>query len=86
VVPGAENEARARRVCGYKRRWQAETVNSMMKRNLSSALRGKSDASRRRDLKLKVLVHDLMILHRRRRVETGIPVSFNSFFVSSIVE
>jgi hypothetical protein len=60
----------SRRRCGYTQRWQAETVNSMMKRNLSSALRGKSDASRRRDLKLKVLVHDLMILHRRRRVET----------------
>jgi hypothetical protein len=62
---------RGRRRCGYTQRWQAETVNSMMKRNLGSALRGKTAASRRRDLRLKVLVHDLMILRRRRRVETG---------------
>jgi hypothetical protein len=50
---------RSRRRCGYTQRWQAETVNSMMKRNLGSALRGKTAASRRRDLRLKVLVHDI---------------------------
>jgi hypothetical protein len=61
---------RSRRRCGYTQRWQVETVNSMMKRNLGSALRGKTNRSRRRDLMLKVLVHDLMILHRRKRVET----------------
>ena len=52
---------RSRRRCGYTQRWQAETVNSMMKRNLGSALRGKSSATRQQDLRLKVLVHNLMI-------------------------
>ena len=53
---------RSRRRCGYSQRWQAETVNSMMKRNLGSALRGKTPQSRSRDLRLKVLTHNLMIL------------------------
>jgi hypothetical protein len=61
---------RSRRACGYTQRWQVETVNSMLKRNLGSALRGKTKASRVRDLRLKVLVHNLMILRRKRRVET----------------
>ena len=73
---------RSRRRCGYTQRWQAETVNSMMKRNLGSALRGKTAASRRRDLRLKVLVHDIMILRRQRRVETGqvCPVSISAAY------
>jgi hypothetical protein len=53
---------RSRRRCGYTQRWQCETVNSMMKRNLGSALRGKTSWSRKRDLRLKVLTHNLMIL------------------------
>jgi len=53
---------RSRRRCGYTQRWQAETVNSMIKRNLGSALRGKSNTSRMSDLRLKVLTHNLMIL------------------------
>ena len=53
---------RSRKRCGYTRRWQIETVNSMMKRNLGSELRGKTAASRERDMLLKVLVHDLMVL------------------------
>jgi hypothetical protein len=59
---------RSRRRCGYNRRYQAETVNSMMKRNLGSALGGKTAASRRRDMLLKALTHDLMVL--KPRVET----------------
>ena len=47
------------------------TVNSMIKRNLGSALRGKTPGGRQRDLRLKVLTRDLMILRRQRRVETG---------------
>ena len=66
---------RSRRRCGYTQRWQAETVNSMIKRNLGSALRGKTAGSRLRELRLKVLVHDLMILRRQRRVETGQDIS-----------
>ena len=46
----------------YGQRWQVETVNSMIKRNLGSALRGHTAWSRRRDMALKALTHDLMIL------------------------
>jgi len=46
----------------YSQRWQVETVNSMKKRNLGSALAGKTAASRERDMLLKVLTHDLMVL------------------------
>ena len=52
----------ARRRCGYTQRWQVETVNSMMKRNLGSALSGKTAWSRKRDMRLKALTHDLMVL------------------------
>jgi hypothetical protein len=51
-----------RKRSGYTRRWQVETVNSMMKRNLGSALAGKTAWSRRRDMLLKAIVHDLMVL------------------------
>jgi hypothetical protein len=61
---------RSRKRCGYTQRWQVETVNSMMKRNLGSACRGKTSPSRQRDLRLKVLTHNLMILRRKKRVET----------------
>ena len=37
----------ARRRCGYTQRWQAEMVISMVKRNLGSALRGKTANSRK---------------------------------------
>jgi hypothetical protein len=52
----------SRRRCGYTQRWQVETVNSMMKRNLGSELRGKTAHSRKRDMRLKTLVHDLMVV------------------------
>ncbi len=53
-----------RRRCGYTQRWQAETVVSMIKRNLGSTLAGKTIASRKRDMLLKVLTHDVMIIRR----------------------
>lgn len=53
---------RGRRRSGYTQRWQVETANSMMKRNQGSALAGRSNASRQRDLRLKVLTHNVMIL------------------------
>jgi hypothetical protein len=56
----ATRESRKR--CGYTQRWQVETANSMIKRNLGSALRGRTAWSRRRDMALKALTHDLMIL------------------------
>ncbi len=55
----------SRKRSGYTQRWQVETVNSMMKRNLSSALAGRTAWSRKRDMALKTLVHDLMVLRRR---------------------
>jgi Transposase DDE domain len=51
-----------RKRSGYTSRWQVETVNSMMKRNLGSALAGKSAWSRKRDMLLKTVTHDLMVL------------------------
>ena len=51
-----------RKRSGYTSRWQVETVNSMMKRNLGSALGGKTARRRERDMLLKVLTHDLMVL------------------------
>jgi hypothetical protein len=61
---------RSRRRCGYTQRWQVETVMSMIKRNLGDELRGKTARSRRRDMLLKVLTHNLMIIRRYERVET----------------
>jgi hypothetical protein len=61
---------RSRRRCGYTQRWQAETVVSMIKRNLGSALAGRTADSRKRDMLLKVLTHNVMIIRRQRRVET----------------
>jgi hypothetical protein len=52
----------SRKRCGYTQRWQVETVNSMMKRNLGSELRGKTADTRKQDLRLKTLVHDLMVV------------------------
>jgi DDE family transposase len=57
---------RSRRACGYTQRWQAETVVSMIKRNLGDELRGKTAVSRKREMLLKVLVHDIMIIRRQR--------------------
>jgi Transposase DDE domain len=74
VRPGATLAGRWRRVMkkllstkssrkrsGYTSRWQSETVHSMMKRNLGSALSGKTAHSRKRDLHLKAITHDLMV-------------------------
>jgi hypothetical protein len=50
----------------YGQRWQVETVMSMIKRRQSSATSGRSHWSRRRDLMLMVLTHNIMILFRVR--------------------
>jgi hypothetical protein len=52
--------SRHRRVFGQ--RWQAESVFSRHKRRLGSALFGKSDDSRERECRLRVLTHNLMLL------------------------
>ena len=52
--------SRYRRVFGQ--RWQAESAFSRHKRRLGSALGGRSDESRERECRLRVLTHDLMLL------------------------
>ena len=46
----------------YGQRWQVETVNSMVKRVLGSALRARSYWSQCRELMLRFLTHNVMIL------------------------
>jgi hypothetical protein len=60
----------SRRRCGYTQRWQSETAISMIKRNLGSALRGRTAWSRRRDMASKSLTHDVMILAQLWHRET----------------
>jgi hypothetical protein len=52
--------SRSRRVFGQ--RWQAESAFSRHKRRLGSALYGRSDDSRERECRLRVLTHNLMLL------------------------
>lgn len=47
--------------CHYGQRWQVETVFSMLKRRLGSAVSGRSYWSQCRDLLLRVLTHNVMI-------------------------
>ena len=49
----------------YRKRPQVETVISMMKRNLGSALRGRTHQSRRRDLLLRAVTHNVALPYRR---------------------
>jgi len=46
----------------YGQRWQVETVNSMVKRNLGSFLRARSYWSQCREIMLRLLTHDVMIV------------------------
>ena len=46
----------------YGQRWQIETVNSMMKRNLTSACRSRTAWGRKRDLLLRAITHNLMLI------------------------
>lgn len=46
----------------YGQRWQAESAFSRHKRRLGSSLGGRSDASRERECRLRVLTHNLMLL------------------------
>jgi transposase len=46
----------------YGQRWQAESAFSRHKRRLGSALAGRSDESRQRETRLRVLTHHLMLL------------------------
>jgi hypothetical protein len=46
----------------YRKRPQVETMFSMLKRNLGSALRGRGHWSRMRDLYLRVITHNIMLI------------------------
>jgi len=46
----------------YGQRWQIETVFSMLKRNLGAALRGREHYSQTREIRARILTHNLMIL------------------------
>ena len=46
----------------YGQRWQAETVNSMVKRNLGSACRARTPWGRKRDMLLRAITHNVMII------------------------
>ena len=45
----------------YGQRWQIETVFSMLKRNMGAALRARSYHSQNREIRLRVLTHNLAI-------------------------
>jgi hypothetical protein len=47
---------------GYGQRWQSETVFSMIKRRLATAVQGRSYGSQCRELWLLTITHNLMIL------------------------
>ncbi len=49
----------------YGQRWQVETVNSMIKRAMGSALRARTYWSQSREIALKVLTHNVMILKHK---------------------
>lgn len=46
----------------YGQRWQVETANSMIKRNLGSAMRARTAVRRRHELLLRALTHNIMLL------------------------
>lgn len=50
----------------YGQRWQTETVNSMIKRRLGSALRARGYWSQCREIILRVVTHNVMIVVRVR--------------------
>jgi len=48
----------------YGQRWQVETVNSMIKRRLGSALRARNYKTQCREIVLRVITQSLMIIIR----------------------
>ena len=49
--------------CRYGQRWQVETVYSMIKRRLGSAVNGRTYWSQCRELILLAITHNVMILY-----------------------
>ena len=50
----------------YGQRWQVETVNSMIKRRLGSALRARTYWSQCREITLRTITHNVMVVIRLR--------------------
>jgi hypothetical protein len=50
----------------YTQRWQVETVNSMLKRLMGSAMRARTYWSQCREILLRGITHNVMILRRRQ--------------------
>src|SRR5262249_45150477 len=48
----------------YGQRWQVETVNSMIKRRLGSALRARTEKSQCCEIILKAITHNVLIVRR----------------------
>jgi hypothetical protein len=74
----------------YRLRGQVETVISMLKRNLGSALRAKSRHGRRRDLRLRVLTHNialalLEVFYRATPVPFSAPSPFLRQFIIGLM-
>jgi hypothetical protein len=61
-MKGLLTTTQSRRRSGYTSRWQVETGDSMIKRNQGDALAGRTAASRKRDMRLKVITHNMMVL------------------------
>jgi len=55
----------------YGQRWQIESVFSRHKRLLGSALKSTSWEGQQREIRLRVLTHDLMLLRRGRKSPEG---------------
>jgi len=49
--------------CQYGQRWQAETVNSMIKRLLGDALSARSYHAQNRQMRLRAITHNILILY-----------------------
>jgi len=57
----------------FGQRAQAETVMSMLKRNLGDALRARTPRTRKAEHLFKTIVHDLMLARQNQRVATEPP-------------
>jgi hypothetical protein len=63
----------------YGQRWQTETVNSMIKRRLDSALRARSYWSQCREIILRVITHNVMIVIRIKVFYRARPTRFTGW-------
>jgi hypothetical protein len=57
----------------YGQRWQVETVNSMIKRRLGSALRARVEGNQYREIILRAITHNVMIVRLQVFYRAGWP-------------